>query len=324
MTVGPRSREGNPHSARGGGEAVDEPERAQAATPLGRTPEEVAAKLLGQDYIADAALSMAVYLSVRLGKPLLVEGEPGCGKTEIAKAIAAATGSELVRLQCFEGLDARSALYDWDYPRQLLAIRLHERTESTPELEREIFSERYLLRRPLLRALDGDANHGVVLLIDEVDRADEEFEGLLLEVLSDFQVTIPELGTIRAVRRPIVVITSNRTRDLSDALKRRCLYAYVEYPDRAKEVAILERRLPGLGHSLALEIADLVQRVRLEPDLAKKPGVAETLDWAAALLALGRSELDPETLSSTLGFLVKDAQDLEYLRAKRLSPTAEG
>ncbi len=299
-------------------------ESSDPTTPLGRSPEEVVARLLHEDYIADAPLAMAVYLSVRLGKPLLVEGEPGCGKTEIAKAIAAATAADLVRLQCFEGLDARSALYDWDYPRQLLAIRLHERSEATAELEREIFSPRYLLRRPLLRALDGDAHRGAVLLIDEVDRADEEFEGLLLEVLSDFQVTIPELGTIRATRRPIVIITSNRTRDLSDALKRRCLYAYIEYPDRAKEVAILERRNPALGHAFAVQIAEFVQQVRREPELAKKPGVAETLDWASALLALGRSELDPETIATTLGFLVKDAQDLEYLRAKHLSPPAEG
>ncbi len=267
---------------------------------------------------------MALFLSGRLGKPLLLEGEPGCGKTEVAKALASATGGELIRLQCFEGLDARSALYDWDYPRQLLAIRMHERSESPAELEKEVFSERFLLRRPLLRALDGGGPHRPVLLIDEVDRADEEFEGLLLEVLSDFQVTIPELGTIRARRVPWVVITSNRTRDLSDALKRRCLYAYVEYPDPAKEVAILERRVPGLGERFAREIAEFVQRVRAEPELAKRPGVAETLDWAAALLALHRTALDPDTVSATLGFLVKDAQDLQYLRGKSLAPASDG
>ncbi|MGI0156485.1 MAG: AAA family ATPase, partial [Thermoplasmata archaeon] len=231
--------------------------------------------------------------------------------------------AELIRLQCFEGLDARSALYDWDYPRQLLAIRMHERSESTPELEREVFSERFLLRRPLLRALDSGGAEAPVLLIDEVDRADEEFEGLLLEVLSDFQVTIPELGTIRATRIPLVVITSNRTRDLSDALKRRCLYAYVEYPTLDKEVAILEARLPDLGAPLARAIASFVQRVRKEPDLSKRPGVAETLDWAAALLALRRTSLDAETIASTLGFLVKDAQDLRYLREQRVAALLE-
>jgi MoxR-like ATPase len=288
------------------------------------SPEQVAELLLQQDYLADPSLAMAVYLAGRLGKPLLVEGEPGCGKTEVAKALALATGGELIRLQCFEGLDARSALYDWDYPRQLLAIRMHERSESPERLEKEVFSERFLLRRPLLRALDGDAQHRPVLLIDEVDRADEEFEGLLLEVLSDFQVTIPELGTIRARRVPFVVITSNRTRDLSDALKRRCLYAYVDYPDPAKEVAILERRIPGLGEPFALEIAEFVQRVRSEPDLAKRPGVAETLDWAAALLALHRSALDAPTIAATLGFLVKDAQDLQFLRTKELAPAPRG
>ncbi|MGA9839523.1 MAG: MoxR family ATPase [Thermoplasmata archaeon] len=279
--------------------------------------------LSGQNYIADPALVMAIYLSGRLGKPLLVEGEPGCGKTEIAKAIAAATGGELIRLQCFEGLDARSALYDWDYPRQLLAIRMHERADSTAELEKEVFSERFLLRRPLLRALEGTPGHRPVLLIDEIDRADEEFEGLLLEVLSDFQVTIPELGTIRARQVPFVLITSNRTRDLSDALKRRCLYAYVEYPDLDKELAILERRLPELGLPLARSIAEFVQRVRTEPDLSKRPGVAETLDWAAALLALHRTRLDPDTVASTLGFLIKDAQDLRYVRDQRLAALQE-
>ncbi len=280
------------------------------------SPAEVERALLEQNYLPEAGLSLAIYLASRLGKPLLVEGEPGCGKTEIAKALAAATGAELLRLQCFEGLDARSALYDWDYPRQLLAIRLHERSESVEKVEREIFSERYLLKRPLLRALDGDGRHRPVLLIDEIDRADEEFEGLLLELLSDFQVTVPELGTIRARQIPLVVITSNRTRDLSDALKRRCLYAYLEYPDLEKEAAILEHRVPGLGAGFAREIAAFVQRVRREPELAKRPGVAETLDWAAALLALDRSSLDPETIAATLGFLVKDADDLRALRER--------
>jgi MoxR-like ATPase len=286
-------------------------------------PRQVEQLLIGQNYIAEPSLVMAVYLSGRLGKPLLVEGEPGCGKTEIAKALATATGAELIRLQCFEGLDVHSALYEWDYPRQLLAIRMHERADSADQLEREVFSERFLLRRPLLRALSGAMGPRPVLLIDEIDRADEEFEGLLLEVLSDFQVTVPELGTIRAKQIPLVIITSNRTRDLSDALKRRCLYAYVEYPDLDKEVAILERRLPDLGVPFARTIAAFVQRVRQEPELSKRPGVAETLDWAAALLALSRTRLDSETISTTLGFLVKDAQDLRYLREQRLAALQE-
>ncbi len=285
-----------------------------------KDPEEVREVLDAQAYIAEPALATAVFLSARLNKPLLVEGEPGCGKTEIAKVLAAATGGELIRLQCFEGLDARSALYDWDYPRQLLTIRMHEREGALETLERQIFSERFLLRGPLLRALGGDGYHRPILLIDEVDRADEEFEGLLLEVLSDFQVTIPELGTIRARRVPLVIITSNRTRNLSDALKRRCLYAYVEYPDPEKEVAILHRRVPTLEDQFAHQIVDFVQRLRRTPELAKRPGVAETLDWAAALLALGRRALDPATTEQTLGFLIKDADDLAMLRAHPSPP----
>ena len=292
-----------------------------SGTPGGwSSPQQVADLLAGQAYLAEPELAMAVYLASELGKPLLIEGEPGCGKTEIAKALASATGEELLRLQCFEGLDARSALYEWDYPRQLLTIRLHERDAAPQAVEREIFSERFLLRRPLLRALGGDAQHRPVLLIDEIDRADEEFEGLLLEVLSDFQVTVPELGPIRAQRIPLVVITSNRTRDLSDALRRRCLYYYVDYPSPEKETAILERRLPGLDDRFAREIVAFVQRVRREPELAKRPGIAETLDWTAGLLALGRSSLDAETLGETLGLLVKDAEDLKLLAGPKLAP----
>ncbi|HTT15630.1 MAG TPA: MoxR family ATPase [Thermoplasmata archaeon] len=281
------------------------------------SPGEAARALEGHGYIADASLAMAVYLAARLGKPLLLEGEPGCGKTEVAKTVAAVTGAELIRLQCFEGLDARSALYDWDYPRQLLTIRLHEHDSAREVVEKEVFSERFLLRRPLLRALEGTPPHRPVLLIDEIDRADEEFEGLLLEVLSDFQVTVPELGTIRAKVVPFVVITSNRTRDLSDALRRRCLYAYLDYPTAEKEVAILRRRLPALEGRFAEEIVGFVQRLRAEPDLVRRPGVAETLDWAAALLALDRAKLDGPTVASTLGFLVKDAEDLRLLTTER-------
>jgi MoxR-like ATPase len=282
------------------------------------SPAEVTELLAGQNYIADRPLAMSTYLSGRLGKPLLLEGEPGCGKTELAKALASATAAELIRLQCFEGLDARSALYDWNYPKQMLTIRLHERDELPTAVEKEIFTERFLLRRPLLRALEEKGPHRPVLLIDEIDRADEEFEGLLLEVLSDFQVTIPELGTIKARRPPMVVITSNRTRELSDALKRRCLYAFVDYPTFERESEILSVRVPGLGEQLSREIVTFVQRVRHEKDLVKRPGVAETLDWAAALLALHRDALDPEVVDETLGCLLKDAQDVQLAHDRGL------
>lgn len=279
--------------------------------------ESVMTALSDQRYVLDRGLATAVYLASRLEKPLLIEGEPGCGKTEIAKAIAAAAGAELIRLQCYEGLDASAALYEWDYPRQLLSIRLHERDRTTAEVESEIYGERFLLHRPLLRAIQSDAPVAPVLLIDELDRADEEFEGLLLEVLSDFQVTVPELGTIRAKRVPLVILTSNRTRELGDAIKRRCLYAYIGYPTPEKEVEILRRRLPALPEQFAREIAAFVQRLRGQEDLAKRPGVAETLDWASALLALGETEVRPLAVSETLGLLLKDARDLEVYRGDR-------
>lgn len=270
----------------------------------------VLAALAGQQYVTERGLATAVYLAMRLEKPLLIEGEPGCGKTEIAKALAAATGGELIRLQCYEGLDAATALYEWDYPRQLLSIRLHERDRTTAELESEIYTERFLLRRPLLRALEGSGPIRPVLLIDELDRADEEFEGLLLEVLSDFQVTVPEIGTIRARTIPLVILTSNRTRELGDAIKRRCLYAYIGYPTPEKEVEILRRKVPQLSSHFAREIATFVGRLRARDDLAKRPGVAETLDWTAALLALGERSVRPDVAVETLGLLLKDAHDL--------------
>jgi len=274
--------------------------------------------LSGQKYVIERGLATAVFLAIRLEKPLLIEGEPGCGKTEIAKALAAATNAELIRLQCYEGLDASASLYEWDYPRQLLEIRLHERDRTTAEVETEIYSERFLLKRPLLRALQGEGPARPVLLIDELDRADEEFEGLLLEVLSEFQVTVPEIGTIRATRIPLVILTSNRTRELGDAIKRRCLYAYIGYPTAEKEVEILRRRLPELPEQFAREIAHFVQRLRGQEDLAKRPGVAETLDWASALLALGEGTLRSATVTETLGLLLKDARDLETYRKERL------
>ena len=289
-----------------------------SSEPFAESVDSVMRALSAQRYVIDRGLATAVYLAVRLEKPLLLEGEPGCGKTEIAKAVAAATHTELIRLQCYEGLDASAALYEWDYPRQLLAIRLHERDRTTAELETEIYAERFLLRRPLLRALDGGATDRTVLLIDELDRADEEFEGLLLEVLSDFQVTVPELGTIRARRVPIVVLTSNRTRELGDAIKRRCLYAYIGYPTPEKEVEILRQRLPNLPEKFAREIAEFVARLRAQEDLAKHPGVAETLDWANALLALKEETLRAALVADTLGLLLKDARDLESYRRDRI------
>lgn len=285
---------------------------------FGRSVDGVMAALSRERYVIDRGLATAVYLALRLEKPLLIEGEPGCGKTEIAKALAAASGGELIRLQCYEGLDASTALYEWDYPRQLLAIRLHERDRTTAEVETEIYSERFLLRRPLLRALDGKDGARPVLLIDELDRADEEFEGLLLEVLSDFQVTVPELGTVRAKQVPTVILTSNRTRELGDAIKRRCLYAYIGYPTAEKEVEILRQKLPELPATLAHQVAAFVQRLRAVDDLAKRPGVAETLDWAAALLALGEGSLRAPTVEETLGLLLKDARDLETYRGERV------
>jgi MoxR-like ATPase len=272
----------------------------------------------GQQYIADRSIGMAIYLAVRMGKPLLVEGEPGCGKTEIARTLSAALETDLIRLQCYEGLDADATLYEWNHPKQLLTIRIEEARKDPKALEKEIFSEEFLLKRPLLQALTHEGPRPAVLLIDELDRADEEFEGLLLEFLSDFQITIPEMGTIRAKQLPLVVITSNRTRELSDALKRRCLYLYIGYPSREKEIAILRLKVPGLNEQFADEIAGFVQRVRAEPDFVKRPGISETLEWATALMALGTTTLERDIVEQTLGLVVKDAQDLQTMQTGRL------
>ncbi len=257
----------------------------------------------------DLALAMALHLSLALGRPLLLEGEAGVGKTEVAKALADVKGARLIRLQCYEGLDASAALYEWNYQRQLLAIRAASASDvAAEEIEERLFTERYLLRRPLLEAILQDAPP--VLLIDEIDRADEAFEAYLLEILADFQVSVPELGTIVAKSRPHVVLTSNGTRELSDALRRRCLYAYVEYPDPAAELAILSRRAPSLEPRLARQIVAFVQALRRE-DLEKTPGVAETLDWAAALAGLGVNDLaaDPAAVQATLVCLLKTRAD---------------
>ncbi len=263
-------------------------------------------------YIAEPEIAAAVYLAQRMRRPLLVEGDAGVGKTELAKVLAALLGTELIRLQCYEGLDVSTALYEWDYPRQLLKLRMTEQAgANTTEQERAIFSRELLLERPLLRAItrtEGPA----VLLIDEIDRADDGFEAFLLEVLSDFQVTIPELGTIAATHRPYVLLTSNRTREIGDALRRRCLYLYIEHPTLEKEVRIIRSRVPGASASLAAQIAAFAHGLR-HRDLMKVPGAAETIDWAAALVELHRDALDAETVRLTLGCILKDRRDIEEL-----------
>ena len=280
------------------------------SVPRMRDVEELRLELASTGYIAEPALAAALLLMFDLGLPLLVEGDAGVGKTAIAKAIAAVRGARLIRLQCYEGLDAHAAIYEWNYQRQLLAIKLLEQQERTAaSKEQDIFSERYLLKRPLLEAIS--CTEQPVLLIDEVDRADEAFEAYLLELLSDFQVSIPELGTISAITRPLVVITSNATRELSDALRRRCLYQYIDYPSFAKELAIVEARLPQLADGLARQLVTFVQAVR-RMELQKRPGIAETLDWAAALLRMGVSALDDdgaERILDTLSALIKTRDD---------------
>ena len=264
-------------------------------------------------YIADRDLATGVFLSLALGRPLLLEGEAGVGKTDVGRTLALALGADLIRLQCYEGIDLSTAVYDWDYPRQMLEIRLLEaRGEAKSAATRDIFSEAFLIRRPLLRALEPKAVPPV-LLIDEVDRADDEFEAFLLELLSDFAVTIPEIGTVRADRPPRVIVTSNRTREVHDALKRRCLYHWIDYPSAERELAILHARLPETPEALAREVVDFIQRLR-SADLTKVPGVAETLDWAAALVALGARQLGPEQVDQTLGVLLKYQEDVATMR----------
>ena len=265
-------------------------------------------------YVADRDLATSIFLSLALGRPLLLEGEAGVGKTEVARTLATVLGAELIRLQCYEGLDINTAVYEWDYPRQMLEIRLLEaRGEAKSAATRDIFSEDFLIRRPLLQALQSRAPESPVLLIDEVDRADEEFEAFLLETLSDFAVSIPEIGTIRAERPPRVILTSNRTREVHDALKRRCLYHWIDYPTAERELAILRARLPDVPVGLAREVVAFVQRLR-QADLTKTPGIAETLDWAAALVALGANHLEPTQIEQTLGVLLKYHEDIGVMR----------
>lgn len=262
-------------------------------------------------YVSDRALATVVFLALKLGRPLFLEGEAGVGKTEIAHALASSLGRRLIRLQCYEGLDASQAVYEWNYPAQMIEIRLAEAAgdRDRDSLASELFSERFLLRRPLLQAMQPHADGPPVLLIDEVDRTDEPFEAFLLEALSDFQVTIPELGTVRAEAPPIIIITSNRTREVHDALKRRCLYHWVDYPDAARELAVLRSRAPEAVEQLSREIIAFVQRLRSE-DLFKRPGIAETIDWARALVALDALALTPELVTDTLGALLKYQDDI--------------
>jgi len=280
--------------------------------------QELLAALEADGYVAETATATAVFLAREMRKPLLVEGDAGVGKTELAKVLARVLGTELIRLQCYEGLDVQTALYEWDYPRQLLRLRLSEgRGEDPREVEARIFSRDYLLERPLLRAITRP-DRSPVLLIDEVDRADDGFEAFLLELLSDFQATIPELGTIRAEHPPYVVLTSNRTRELGDALRRRCLYLFMEHPSLEKEVRIIRTRWPEAQERLAREVGRFLQALRGRP-LVKSPGVAETLDWTQALLTLRQGSLEPEVVTQTLGCLLKDRHDLETLTASEVA-----
>jgi len=271
---------------------------------------------LARDYVTDRALATAVFLVLELDRPLLVEGEAGVGKTELAKVLAASLGTRLIRLQCYEGLDVNTAVYEWNYPRQMLGIRLLEaHGQADRATAQSIFSEEYLIRRPLLQALESNEGVAPLLLIDEIDRADEEFEAYLLEILSDWQVTVPEIGTIRAAVPPTVVLTSNRTREVHDALKRRCLYHWIDYPSADKELQIVLARVPDAPDRLARELVAFIHRLRTT-DLTKVPGVAETLDWAAALMSLGAHELNTEVVDETLGVVLKYEEDIRHVRGE--------
>ena len=274
--------------------------------------------LAGADYLAERSLATVLFLALKMGRPIFLEGEAGVGKTEIAKVLSSTLGRRLIRLQCYEGLDVAAAVYEWNYAAQMIAIRVAEAQgeHDRERLEHDVFSERFLIKRPLLQALEPDTAGAPVLLIDELDRADEAFEAFLLEVLADFQVTIPELGTVKAAHPPIVVITSNRTREIHDALKRRCLYHWVGYPNAARELKIVRAKVPGIGKALSEQIVHFVQALRKE-DLFKSPGVAETLDWAAALTELDAVALDPATVSDTLGVLLKYQDDIARIEGSK-------
>ncbi|HUL92991.1 MAG TPA: MoxR family ATPase [Burkholderiales bacterium] len=284
-------------------------------TSLPKSIDDTLALLARADYVAERSLATAVFLALKMKRPLFLEGEAGVGKTEIAKVLAGGLGRTLVRLQCYEGLDIASAVYEWNYSRQMIEIRLAEAegTHAREALSQDIFSEKFLIRRPILQALEGDLGAAPVLLIDELDRTDEPFEAYLLEVLSDFQVTIPEIGTVKAKEPPIVVLTSNRTREIHDAIKRRCFYHWVDYPDAARELDILKRKAPEASERLSREVVAFVQRLR-KMDLFKLPGVAETIDWSKALVALDKMTLDPQTVNDTLGTLLKYQDDITRVR----------
>ena len=269
--------------------------------------EEITETLRGEEYVSDDAVSMSLFLALKMRRPLFLEGAPGVGKTEIARVLSRAFETELIRLQCYEGLDIHHALYEWNYPRQLLQLQAGQKEELGA-----IYSDDYLLKRPLLQAIDPKRESAAVLLIDEIDRADEEFESFLLELLSDFQVTIPELGSIKATHRPIVILTSNRTREIHDALKRRCIYCWIDYPSFDKELAIVSMKVPSLSEQVRTQVVKFVQKLR-EEDLLKPPGVAETLDWAEALVHLGIAELDTETVRRTLGVVLKNQEDISVV-----------
>ena len=287
-------------------------------TPLPRTIDETLALLQSAHYVGDRALATVLFLSLRMGRPLMLEGEAGVGKTEIAKVLAASLGRRLIRLQCYEGLDVASAVYEWNYAGQMMAIRLAEAggAPDRDRLQEDVFSQRFLVKRPLLQALEPQEGGPPVLLIDELDRTDEAFEAYLLEILSDFQVTVPEIGTIAAPAPPIVIITSNRTREIHDALKRRCLYHWIDYPDAERERRIIAEKAPHAAESLTRELVAFVQRLRGE-DLFKSPGVAETLDWATALTELDAVALDPATVDDTLGVLLKYQDDIARISGSR-------
>ena len=277
------------------------------------------------NYVADRSLSTALYLALKLGRPLFLEGEAGVGKTEIGKVLSEALGRRLIRLQCYEGLDVSSAVYEWNYSMQMIDIRIAEAsgTQDRESIEKDIFSERFLIKRPLLQALELDeSGEPPVLLIDELDRTDEPFEAFLLEVLSDFQVTIPEIGTIKAAKPPIVIITSNRTREIHDAIKRRCFYFWVDYPNAQRELEILKVKVPGAAEKLTQQVVDFVQHLRSR-DLFKLPGVAETIDWTNALIQLDKIDLDPETINSSLGVLLKYQDDIEKIQGSEAAKILE-
>jgi MoxR-like ATPase len=295
--------------------AVSTPPIPEIEAPTFESVDQLEEILQSERYVADRGLATTLFLTLKLQKPLLLEGEAGVGKTEIAKVLSAALNTPLIRLQCYEGLDASSAIYEWDYPRQMLFLRSLEATSDLDReaVKRDLFSDEFLLKRPLLQAIDAAHDRSPVLLIDEVDRADQELEAFLLEILSDFQVTVPELGTIRAEHVPIVILTSNRTREIHDALKRRCLYYWIDFPDYDKELRILSAKVPDVPDRLAKQICGFTQGLR-EVDLFKSPGMAETLDWAQALRALGSQELNDEVVEDTLGVILKYQEDVDKIR----------